>query len=180
MKEVEIKAKLRDKEKIIEKLTSLGCTFEPAVTQSDVVYAKNLGSVEVFNANDVFLRLRVKNKTKVLFTIKQRGVNDLDALEHEVEVSPRDEMEKAILLMGYKEAVRVNKTRIITHYNNCEICIDDVENLGTFIEMEKLTEEGDSEVIQEELFKFFESIGISKEDRVFSGYDILMLREVSK
>ena len=177
MKEVEIKARLRDKEKIIEKLKTLGCTFEPAITQSDVVYAKNLGTVEIFNANDVFLRIRVKGNGKILFTIKQRGVNDLDALEHEVEVSSKEEMKKAILLMGYKEAVRVSKTRVVTHYDGCEICIDDVEDLGQFIEMEKLTEEGDSEAIQAELFKFFESIGITKEDRVFSGYDILMLQK---
>lgn len=106
--------------------------------------------------------------------------NDLDAIEHEVEVSSKKEMEEAIFLMGYKEALRVNKTRAITHYDNCEICIDVVENLGIFIEMEKLTEDGDSEKIQDELFKFFESIGIAREDRVTSGYDVLTLQKSHK
>jgi adenylate cyclase class 2 len=77
--------------------------------------------------------------------------------------------------MGYKEAVRINKTRVITHYNGCEICIDEVEGLGSFIEMEKLAKEGDSEKIQEELFEFFKRLGITNEDRVFWGYDTLML-----
>jgi predicted adenylyl cyclase CyaB len=79
--------------------------------------------------------------------------------------------------MGYKIAAKVNKTRVITHYDGCEICLDDVENLGSFIEMEKLTKEGDSEKIQEELFTFFESLGIKRQDRMISGYDILMIQK---
>ncbi len=117
----------------------------------------------------------MKNGKKVLFTAKKKTKNGLEAIEYEVEVSSRDEMEKALLLMGLQEAVRINKTRIITHYDGCEICIDDVENLGAFIEMEKLVEDGDALTIQEELFQFFEKIDISRDDRVMVGYDILML-----
>jgi adenylate cyclase class 2 len=178
MKEIEIKAKLREKEKIIQKLQSLGCVFELAITQEDVVYTERVGSLEALRSNKFFLRLRVKNNSKVLFTIKKRMANDLDAIEHEVEVSSKTEMEQAILLMGFKEAVKVNKVRIVTHYDGCEICIDEVENLGTFIEMEKLAEEGDSEAIQEKLFHFFESIGINRDDRVLMGYDLLMVQRI--
>lgn len=179
MKEIEIKARLKNPEEVIEKLKSLGCVFEDPITQRDVVYAENVGTLEIFRANKVFLRIRVKNNSKILFTLKKRGVNDLDSLEHEVEISSKEEMEQIIALIGYREAVQVNKIRTITHYNGCEICIDDVENLGTFIEMEKLTESGDSEKIQEELFKFFESLGISRTDRAVSGYDILMMQKNS-
>ena len=180
MKEIEIKAKLRDKKSVMEKLQSLGCKFEPAVTQQDVVYVENIGSLETFLANRAFLRLRVKNGKKVLFTVKKRTKINLEAIEHEVEVSSKDEMEKALLLMGYKEAVCVNKTRIVTHYKGDEICIDDVDGLGTFIEMERLVQDGDAEKIQEGLFKFFEKIGISRQDRVLFGYDILMLKKTEK
>ena len=178
MKEIEIKARLKDKEKVMQKLRSLGCVFKPAITQEDVVYTERVGSLEALRSNKFFLRLRVKNHSKVLFTIKKRMVNDLDAIEHEVEVNSKTEMEQAILLMGFKEAVKVSKVRIITHYDGCEICIDEVENLGTFIEMEKLTEEGEAEKIQEKLFQFFESIGINRDDRVLMGYDLLMVQSI--
>jgi predicted adenylyl cyclase CyaB len=121
MKEIEIKAKLRDKEAIMKKLESLGCEFEKMMTQNDVVYARNVGSLEHFRTNDAFLRIRTKNNSKILFTVKKPMANDLDALEHEVEVSSAEELEQALLLMGYKEAVRINKTRVITHYNGCEM-----------------------------------------------------------
>lgn len=183
MKEVEIKAKLRDREGVMSKLKALGCSFEAPVTQSDVVYARNVASLKAFRTNDVFLRIRDKRGpkgAKILFTLKKRMVNDLDAIEHEVEIDSKEEMEKALLLMGYNEVVRVEKTRVTTRYNDCEICIDDVKNLGAFIEMEKLTEAGDSEKIQDELFAFFITLGITPEDRAFSGYDILMLEKMGK
>jgi adenylate cyclase class IV len=46
MKEIEIKAKLRDKKAVMKKLESLGCKFEPMVTQEDIVYTKMPGSVK--------------------------------------------------------------------------------------------------------------------------------------
>ena len=181
MKEIEIKAKLRDKKSVMKKLESLGCKFESAITQEDRVYLEGNVSTENLLGNmdgKIVLRLRVKNGSKVLFTLKKRTKIHLEAIEHELEVSSLDEMEKIILLMGYKESVRVNKTRIITHYKGDEICIDDVEGLGTFIEMERLVSDGDAKEIQEELFKFFEKIGISRKDRVLFGYDILMLKKL--
>jgi len=177
MKEIEIKARLRDKAAVVRKLKTLGCVFDKSITQEDTVYAENVGSLKAFNTNKIFLRLRVKNGTKIFFTLKKPMANYLDAIEHEVEVSSRDEMEKALFLMGYKEAERVKKVRETTRYNGCAICVDEVEDLGSFIEMEKLAEGGDSVKIQEELFKFFLSLGISPEDRVWSGYDILMMEK---
>ncbi|HAO64354.1 TPA: hypothetical protein DCQ44_00025, partial [Candidatus Taylorbacteria bacterium] len=80
MKEIEIKAKLKDRGAVMRKLTDLGCEFEPEVTQSDTVYSLVAGSVEVYMSNKNFLRLRVKNSGKVLFTIKQPQKNHLDKI----------------------------------------------------------------------------------------------------
>lgn len=180
MKEIEIKARLRDKAAVIEKLKILGCVFEKPITQQDTVYAEHVGSLAAFRTNKVFLRLRVKNGSKTFFTLKKRMSNDLDAIEHEVEVSSKDEMEKILLLMGCREAVRVSKIREVTHHDGCEICVDEVESLGSFIEMETLIEEADSEAVQNKMFQFFLSLGIKSEDRAWSGYDILMMESREK
>ena len=180
MKEIEIKAKLRDKKSVMKKLGDFGCKFEPKITQEDVVFSEKIGSVEKYMSNKNFLRLRVKNNGKILFTIKQRQKNHLDKIEHEVEISSKEEMKKALLLIGYKEAVGIKKTRVITHYDGREICLDEVEGLGDFIEMETLVSDGDAEKIQEEMFKFFEKIGIKPDDRINFGYDILMLKKSEK
>jgi adenylate cyclase, class 2 len=174
MKEIEIKARLKDKEQVMAALSKRGCVFAPAVVQDDTVYARKVATLAEFRTNDAFLRLRVKDGKDVFFTVKKPMANDLDALEYEVEVSNRDEMEQALWLMGFQEAIRIRKTRIVTRHEGREICIDEVDGLGAFIEMEQLAHEGDSEKIQEEMFLFFQEIGINPEDRVLVGYDTLM------
>ncbi len=179
MKEIEVKARLRNKNSVMKKLEALGCVFSDRITQNDVVYTEKTGSLKSFLSNKIFLRIRVNNGSKIIFTVKDRA-GALVATEHEVVVDSKEEMRKIILLLGNKEAVRINKTRQTTEYNGCEICIDKVESLGTFIEMEKMTERGDAGKIQEELFTFFLSLGIKQEDRVKKGYDILMLEKSGK
>ncbi len=72
------------------------------------------------------------------------------------------------------------KTRQKAHYNTIEICLDEVENLGTFIEAEKLTEEdSDGSIIVEELRSELEKIGVDRSNEVFDGYDVLLKRKLA-
>jgi len=181
MREIEIKAKLKNKVQVMKKLKALGCKFSSPITQEDSVYTKNIGSLEIYKNNEAYLRIRIKNMMETLFTYKKKGVNDLDSIEHEVAINSKKEMEQALFHMGYKKAMEIDKTRVVTNYDGCEICIDEVKGLGSFIEMEKLTtDNGDAQKIQDELFKFFKKIGIDKKDRVMHGYDILTLQKVTK
>jgi predicted adenylyl cyclase CyaB len=54
------------------------------------------------------------------------------------------------------------------------ICLDEVRDLGTFIELEKITEGEDPIKVQSELFAFLKSLGVREEDRVERGYDTLL------
>jgi adenylate cyclase class IV len=44
------------------------------------------------------------------------------------------------------------------------------------IEVEKITE-GEGDDVQEELFTFLETLGVTREDRVINGYDTLMYQQ---
>lgn len=175
MQEIEVKAKLQDRERVIEALKKRGCAFTPEVVQHDVIYTQNAGSLEKFRNNTVYLRIRVKNDGTILFTSKTNKGDELACQEHETEIASKEEMEQALFCMGYQKAVEVKKKRITTQHDGCEICIDDVEGLGQFIEMEKMSAEGNEDAVQEELFTFFESLGVSRDDRVLYGYDTLTL-----
>ena len=70
MKEIEIKARLRNKAAVVEKLKACGCVFEKPVKQKDTVYAENVGSLKNFRTNKVFLRLRVTNGSKIFLQSK--------------------------------------------------------------------------------------------------------------
>ena len=71
-------------------------------------------------------------------------------------------------------ANKVTKVRQTTNVGEFEICIDEVEDLGSFIEIEKISDE-DSDAVRSELNDFLEILGVSASDEVHKGYDILIM-----
>jgi adenylate cyclase class 2 len=180
--EIEVKAAIRDTEKVRHALESLDCSFGEGIHQDDAVYVQATGSLETFLQNDVFLRVRVQGDGTVLLTAKKpirKSPEELVKQEHEVVVSSADEARAILELMGYREGVRVRKIRRSAHHGAYEICLDEVEGLGTFIEIEQLGERDDARRIQEDMLAFLGSIGVAPENRVTKGYDILMLENTS-
>ena len=172
MQEIEVKARVRDQAALLEELDVLGVVLGEPRTQSDEVYTPD-GEIPAFQPGAQFLRVR-EEPDRVILTFKQTGRNPLDNTEREVVVSNAQEMRDIILKIGFKFALRIKKTRRTGQYKNISVCLDEVEKLGTFIELERLVEEGDAEEIQTELFNFLEELGISKEDRVTDRYDTLV------
>jgi adenylate cyclase class 2 len=175
MKEIEVKAKVKNKEMLVKALTMLGCELSAPITQGDTCYAKNADTLEAYFTNDHFLRIRKTNDGTYIFTVKQPMKQALSKIEHETQIMNPIELEHALFLMGYKKANSVEKSRQIAHYKDYEICFDEVKDLGSFIEVEKFSEENPDH-IREELFNFLISLGVSKEDEVNEGYDILIMR----
>lgn len=177
--EIEVKAYLKNKESVVAKLLSLGCELGPTKTQDDMVWVENMGPLEVFLANKVFLRIRIQNGDKVILTAKKpkalSGDASLIKREHEVVVDSADEARNILQMLGLQEAVRTIKKRLVTKYGDYEICIDDVEGLGSFIEVEKIGDEASAAAVQAEMIAFLESLGVPASDRIMKGYDILML-----
>lgn len=136
------------------------------------------GSLDDFLANKVFFRIRIQNGTKVILTAKspkqKHGDGSLVKREHEVVVDSADEARSILSMLGLQEAVRVIKKRQMARYEGYEICLDEVEGLGSFIELEKMADEADAAQIQKEMFDFLMTLGVSAEDQVKKGYDILM------
>ena len=78
--------------------------------------------------------------------------------------------------MGYKKANQVIKNRCKGRIGDYEICLDEVEELGSFLEVEKMAEDNIEEV-RKELLDFVLALGISPEDEVKRGYDLLILEK---
>ena len=179
MREIEIKALVRDRDEILSKLEDLGCAFTESVTQEDVVFAERVGSLEEFLTNSVFLRIR-EGTNGIVLTLKynpdRQGEPDAMPVEHEIAVSSRSELEAMLQFLKYKPMVTVRKSRITAHYNAWEICIDDVDGLGTFIEVEQMAEhEEEIEPVREALLTFLRSLGIAEEDLLAKRCDIQMI-----
>ncbi|MCC6323216.1 class IV adenylate cyclase [Candidatus Nomurabacteria bacterium] len=179
MREIEVKAKITDKETLMKKLVDLGCTFDISKYQIDKVYFPN--NIKFTGGNIVgqnILRIRTEtigDKTKSLFALKYSPTQALDKIEKEFEISDPIQMHESILMLGYYLFVEVKKNRIVGKYKDYEICIDEVEDLGSFIEVEKLVEENiDSVQIFQELYEFLEGLNVDPKQNVSQGYDILL------
>lgn len=175
MKEIEVKAHLKNASLVIEKLKGLECVLSEPVRQIDTVYTKITGTVEEYIKNDHFLRIREKSDGRFIFTVKKPVTWEvLTKIEHETEIKNAKELEQALFLMGYKVANKVIKSRRTAHCGEFEICIDEVEELGLFIEVEKMSDR-DVGLVRKELNEFLSSLGVFPEDEVNKGYDIMVL-----
>lgn len=179
MYEVEIKARLNNRQEIIQKLESLGCTFGDELHQIDYIFIPENESFPPPLGIPV-LRVRKQNESN-FFTLKIPQSSRQDCIEKEFEISDGNEMLEVIKLIGYKQVPTVEKKRIKTVLNDMEIVLDLVEGLGEFIEVEKIVETSDSGArikIQEELFNFLAELGITKDDHIIDGkYDIMLFEK---
>lgn len=175
MREIEIKARVADKTKLLGVLQSKNVVLSDAVTQHDLVWG-----VEGAQGGDKapWLRIRTETKngaTRRLFTLKKSVTNQMDSIEHETEVADETELAHIIQHLGFVPYSDSTKTRQTAHMADIEVCIDTVEGLGDFIEVEKLTgEDADYDTVAEELWKVLEEFGIQRADHVTDGYDVLM------
>jgi len=185
MHEIEIKAAVRDREAVLAKLTALGCTFGDPITQEDVVYAKKVDSIPEFVSNDLFLRLRTQNDGKVIFTVKHhegRDANDPTGvpIEYETEVGSAETIEQMLKLFGFNEAARISKSRRKCKYEKWELCLDEVEGLGSFIEAEQMASLEEAEAAQKAMIEFLLSLGINESDMPAQRYDIALMEKRSR
>jgi adenylate cyclase class 2 len=179
MYEVEVKAYLKDRKGILEKLLNLGCVFSEELHQIDHIFIpENIDFPPPFDVP--VLRIRKQNK-KHIFTMKISQSNRQDCIEKELEILDGDKMLEIVKFLKYKQVPVVDKKRIKTNLNEIEICIDEVLGLGEFIEVEKIVNNENAEdrkEIQLGLINFLEELGVNKEDHLLgSKYDIMLFEK---
>ncbi|GAA0989914.1 class IV adenylate cyclase [Acrocarpospora macrocephala] len=173
MQEIEVKYRLRDLPALEQSLAERGLVLSAPITQDDQAYARVDWSYGQSKIGVPFARLRTQDG-RHLFTVKTPLVNELACLEHESEVADRDQMHQAIIQMGFRPTVRIVKTRRTAQMAGMELCVDEVEHAGLFLEIEKVLDAGESgAVAQERLDAFARSLGVELE-RTADTYDSLV------
>lgn len=172
MREIEIKLKVNNVTKLQKQLKTKGCVLFAPISQHDVYYSKG-GIEEWENAKegDVMPRIRYLGSIAE-FNVKQQRSSEGDNIEYETKVKDPEAIHNILLLFGYKPEIEVIKTRRKGKLGEYEICLDTVEKLGDYVELEKLTNDNaDPQKIREELFTALESLGLSRNDEETRGYD---------
>lgn len=176
VKEVEIKIRIDDADATVEALEKQGCVFSQAVEQRDIVYIANDQPAVPVPAGANVLRIRLEKDRKV-FTLKRSDFgNNLSKIEHEVEIKDGERMAEIVKLLGYKIVADTTKTRRRCKIENFEICVDRVNELGDYLEMEEMTDR-DPKQAQQEMLEFLKQLGIDSSRQEEFGYDVLYVRK---
>jgi len=177
MREIEIKVRVKDVNELISKLQTAGLELSQPVVQHDDVFSRG---DKVGSNGSVFIRVRRETrngKATNSFTLKRMVDGHGDKIEFETEITNPNAMLGAIYELGLEPYVTVKKSRRTAKADDYEICLDDVEGLGSFIEIEKIVDNSaNHEEVMNELWQFAEKLGLSWSDCIDSGYDV-MLRE---
>jgi adenylate cyclase, class 2 len=180
MREIEIKAVIRDEAQIRNSLDNLGAVITRKKNQVDTIYLPVGRSYD--NLKDVnILRIRKESEVQevITFNLKKHISNELDCVEHETKISSFKEMESIILMLGYYEAISVNKFRESGTIQGYTFNIDSVDGLGKFLELEYMVSDSDHvnvEQIQDQMSIFLTSLSVAQTDIVIFSYDTELYR----
>lgn len=136
--EIEAKLKVDSLGDVEQRLRELQAEFVAEQNQMDIHF-DDAGSR--LAKSDQCLRLRrqeVDGDTKYFLTYKgaKEQSNFKKRREVEIEISDADSIQVILESLGYKRALSVEKKRMLWRLGGCEIALDELPGLGTFVEIE--------------------------------------------
>lgn len=173
MKDVIVRVKITDLEALKNKLVLLGYFFSQPVIQHDRIFVPNgLLFLDIKQGTTV---LRIRNTNGSLFLLlKRKGDTNLDTIEREIRIDDPDQAAEILKYLDYYQVLEFAKVRQKCSYNGLTICLDEVDELGSFVEIKKQTEYEDTTQIEEQLRGFLETMGVRREDEVQHSYELMV------
>lgn len=172
--EIEAKLKVDSLEKVERKLTEVGAEFGQEQMHLDSYFDDEKGT---FKKSDRCLRLRWQLVGKnERFFLTYKGAKEKDEFkkrpEVEIKIEDGDSAEKLLLLLGYNKVLVFEKKRRIWHLGQCEVALDELPLLGSFVEIEG-HDDGKIADVQK-------SLGLSKLEVILESYASLMRKKLGK
>ena len=123
-----------------------------------------------------------KRGDKVIINYKHFHPENVEVTTHcdefETEVNSNDKLEKIFSALNLTKLVTVKKEREVYVYKDeFEIALDDVKELGNFIEIEALKHDGSVEAVRKRLLEFAEELGIDTSKEDMCGYPCLLMKK---
>lgn len=198
--EVEIKVKIDGFEDIKKKLSICG-TLKKGIRQIDEYYIPS--HRDFFNQKPhpvEWLRIRTSaslrtlspsgirtNPDKVVFeydrSVNKNAEGEQEyAQEYETEIGQPDEFRKILEFLDFQKVVTIDKQREYWDCGDFEVALDDVRDLGTFVEVEAKGNFADNITAKKECIKFLENLGVEnvEEKSIHKGYPVLLLENIKK
>ncbi len=179
--EIEIKVPLEESAflKLKEQLKS-SARFVKSKTEKDDYFTPSHRNFVEPEFPFEWLRLRNLGDS-VIITYKHFYPENVEKTTHcdefETEVRNPAHFFKILQALNFKKLVSVEKTRETYHYDEFEIALDTVKELGHFVEIEALKDFGSVSVARERIFEFSKKLGIDTSNCDLRGYPFLLLKK---
>jgi adenylate cyclase class 2 len=162
--EVEVKAKIIDLNEVKEKLKKIKAEKIREEYQEDIYFDRK--DIK-FAENDKALRIRkilINGNVNSVVTYKGPKIDDLSKTREEIELDIGDstKLRKIFENLGFYKGACVFKKREIYEIDDYIISLDNVENLGDYMEIELDLEDGsDFQPALKEIFDIFNKLGVN-------------------
>jgi adenylate cyclase class 2 len=172
MLEVELKVKVPSLGPVREKLGRKNAQFLGKVHEHDIFYN---APHRDFGQTDEAVRVRYTDDNAVVTykgpKIKKYGLKAREELNFAVESG--ETFETMLLRLGFTRTIEVNKWRENYSIGPASVSLDDVDGLGTFVEIEVLAEDGDENPTKE-IENLAKEIGVKGEPILDSYLELLL------
>ncbi|MEW2385576.1 CYTH domain-containing protein [Micromonospora sp. NPDC047707] len=156
--EVESKYRVDNLRELITALAQRQVLLSEPSVQDDQAYAPAGWSYGMSKIGVPFARLRIQ-EGRHLFTVKKPIDHEMACLEHECVIFGRDAMHAALGAMGWVPTVRIVRQRRTGDWDGAAVCVDVVDGLGAFVEVELVVSSQHSgEQVQDELDAMIRSL----------------------
>ena len=170
MRNIEIKVSINGFDEIIPLIKKMGAKFEERLQQVDTYYESKNGRLKIREING--------RRFEIIFYERPNECDSRISNYYLIDIMP-DQVQpiKHVLHETLGEKVIVKKERKLWLYRNTRIHLDDVENLGTFLELESVIKDGNLEEARKEYNKVSEFLGLSRFEKFGGSYsDMLLLK----
>jgi len=164
--EIETRAKVKDLSKIRKKLIELGAKFTRAEQQDDSYFKPKGTKMENQGPGSFITRIRKGNK--ITLTVKELTDRSGVWREYETEVSDLEQTKRILGKLGLVNIFDINKKREHGKIDDMAICLDDIKQLGTYLEVEIIT--GNPKEGKKKIAGLFKKLGIKESQIEHRGY----------
>jgi predicted adenylyl cyclase CyaB len=166
---IEIKAKCKNSNKIRDLLKSKAAEFKGKDHQIDTYFKVNSGRLKLREGN-------IENF--LIFYDREDRAGPKESKVILLETEPNSNI-KPILEKSLGILIVIDKKREIYFINNLKFHIDEVKNLGNFVEIEAIDKEGKigKNKLLEQCNQFLKLFKINQEDLISESYSDLLLKK---
>lgn len=180
--EIEIKLPVKNSQEVLDILKDIGFMVKKEIREEDIYFNSDYHNIK---ERDEALRIRKSRdcdtgdqKVQINFKGPKIDAVSMSRMELETEVQDGETMEKILTYLGFLPVVSVCKVRKYLTHREMTACVDRVEGMGEFLELEVVAEtEEKREIYLEQMKEILNALGYSMEDTVRTSYLGLLMKK---